>query len=91
MYPGPYLPFATPPSGNPVAFPSNVNRPLAAADTAKLEALPKPVSSGTYIVLLAGSHVIQLGCPPMDSELFNANEYVPLLVGVNVKLFIVPL
>jgi len=44
-----------------------------------------------YMVLLAESHVIQLGCPPMDRELFNDREYAPLLDEVNVKLFIVPL
>ena len=91
MYPEPYTTFATPPSGSPVALPSRVNFPFDAAETAKLDALPHPVSSGMYIVLLAESHVIQLGCPPMDRELFNVNEYAPLLDEVKVKLFIVPL
>jgi hypothetical protein len=80
----------TPPTDALVAFPLNVNCPFVAADTAVMLVLPPPVSSELYIVRLVGSKVIQLGCPPTDTEPFVTSEYEPSDFGVKVKVWTVP-
>jgi len=84
--PFPYNEQATPPRGA-LALPADTRPPLAAAETAFTDALPNDVSSEVYIIRVAESQCIQLGCPPIVTELLVVRA---LVVGLNVKVLTVP-
>jgi len=84
--PFPYTTQATPPPGE-VVLPIEVRPPLGAAETAFREAVPNVVSSEVYMTRPVGSQCIQLGCPPIVTELLVDNA---LVVGLKVSVFTVP-